>query len=174
MPVYGGHLNVFHSAMATFFTPSDPSGIGSMYRKHIRATPLWRRRAARYDTILVDSDYSPNSINSMEVARVLCFFSIPYSNKTFPYVLVHWYKRIGSQPDNATGLWMICPMIREDQSRKLSVIHLDSVFHAVHLLPMFGNSDPIHPAVHYDTSLDAFKAYYVNKFADHHSFKILS
>ncbi|KAF8436846.1 hypothetical protein L210DRAFT_3406414 [Boletus edulis BED1] len=110
----------------------------------------------------------------MEVARVLCFFSIPYSNNTFPCVLVHWYKQIGSQPDNATGLWMVCPMIREDRSRELSVIHLDSVFRAVHLLPMFGNSDPIHPAVRYDTSLDAFKAYYVNKFADHHSFEILS
>ncbi|KAF8451037.1 hypothetical protein L210DRAFT_3609213 [Boletus edulis BED1] len=167
MPVYGGRLNVFHSAMATFFAPSDPSGIGGMYREHIRATPSWRRGAARYDTVLVDSDYSPNSINGMEVARVLCFFSIPYSNKTFPYALVHWYKQIGSQPDNATGLWM-------DRSRELSVIHLDSVFHAVHLLPMFGNSDPIHPAVRYDTSLDAFKAYYVNKFADHHSFENLS
>ncbi|KAF8121859.1 hypothetical protein EV363DRAFT_1183993 [Boletus edulis] len=174
MPVYGGRLNVFHSAMATFFAPSDPSGIGGMYREHIRATPSWRRGAARYDTVLVDSDYSPNSINGMEVARVLCFFSIPYSNNTFPCVLVHWYKRIGSQPDNATGLWMVCPMIREDRSRELSVIHLDSVFRAVHLLPMFGNSDPIHPTVRYDTSLDAFKAYYVNKFADHHSFEILS
>ncbi|KAF8436847.1 hypothetical protein L210DRAFT_3339360, partial [Boletus edulis BED1] len=39
MPVYGGRLNVFHSAMATFFAPSDPSEIGSMYREHIRATP---------------------------------------------------------------------------------------------------------------------------------------
>ncbi|KAF8124221.1 hypothetical protein EV363DRAFT_1403324 [Boletus edulis] len=174
MPVYGGRLNVFHSAMATFFAPSDPSGIGGMHREHIRATPSWRCGAARYDTILVDSDYSPNSINSMEVAQVLCFFSIPYSNKTFPCALVHWYKQIGSQPDNATGLWMVCPMIREDRSHELSVIHLDSVFRAVHLLSMFSNSDLIHPAVCYDTFLDAFKAYYVNKFADHHSFEILS
>ncbi|KAF8128116.1 hypothetical protein EV363DRAFT_1400617 [Boletus edulis] len=123
MPVYREHLNVFHSAMATFFAPSDPSGIGGMY-------------SACYDTILVDSDYSPNSINGIEVAQ-----------------------RIGSQPDNATGLWMS---------------FISTVFHTVHLLPMFGNSDPIHPAVCYDTSLDAFKAYYVNKFADHHSFEIVS
>ena len=173
MPVYGGRLNVFHSAMATFFAPSDPSGIGGMHREHIRATPSWRCGAARYDTILVDTDDSPNSINGMEVARVLCFFSFPFLNKTNPCALVHWYKQIGSQPDNATKLWMVCPSI-ETGSRELSVIHLDSIFCAVHLLPMYGNSNPMHPAVNFDTSLNAFKEYYVSKFADHHSFEILS
>ncbi|KIJ09955.1 hypothetical protein PAXINDRAFT_86726, partial [Paxillus involutus ATCC 200175] len=42
MPVYRGRLDVFHSAMATFFTPSDPSGTGGMHCEHIRANPSWR------------------------------------------------------------------------------------------------------------------------------------
>jgi len=35
MPVCKGHLDVFHSAMATFFASSDPSGIGGLHQKHI-------------------------------------------------------------------------------------------------------------------------------------------
>ncbi|KIJ13946.1 hypothetical protein PAXINDRAFT_80154 [Paxillus involutus ATCC 200175] len=160
--------------MATFFAPSDPSGIRGLHREHIRATPSWRRRATCYDTILVDMDNSPNSINSMDVARVLCLFSFPFLGKTFPCALVHWYKHIGSKLDDATGIWMVCPSFEDNGSRELSVIHLDSIFCAVYLLPMFGNSDPIHPAVTFDNSLDAFKGYYVNKYTNHHSFEILS
>ncbi|KAF9226131.1 hypothetical protein BS17DRAFT_794398 [Gyrodon lividus] len=141
MPVYRGRLDVFHSAVATFFTPSDPSGTGGMHCEHI---------PARYDTVLVDMDNSTNSINGMDVAR---------------------YKHIGSQPNDITGLWMVHPSFEDDGSRELSVIHLNSILRAVHLLPMFGNSNPIHPAVTFDNSLNTFKGYYMNKFADHHSFE---
>ncbi|KIK74682.1 hypothetical protein PAXRUDRAFT_174947, partial [Paxillus rubicundulus Ve08.2h10] len=72
-----------------------------------------------------------------------------------------------------TGLWMVHPSFKDDRLHKLSMIHLDCMFHAVHLLPMFSSSDPIHPAVNFYNSLDAFKGYYVNNSADHHSFKIL-
>ncbi|KAF9232868.1 hypothetical protein BU15DRAFT_90553 [Melanogaster broomeanus] len=162
MPVYRGRLDVFHSAVATFFAPSDPSGTGGMHCEHIRANPSWRRGAAHYDTYLSTLD------------NIHCFFSFAFLNKTFPCTLVHWYKRIGSQPDDITGLWMVHPSFEDDGSRESSVIHLDSIFRAVHLLPMFSNSNPIHPAVTFDNSLDAFKGYYVNKFADHHLFEILS
>ena len=52
-----------------------------------------------------------------------------------------------------------------------SVIHLDTL-HGAHLLPVFGKEflpvdfDPA------DT-LDAFYAYYINKYADHHSHEIV-
>ncbi|KIK78373.1 hypothetical protein PAXRUDRAFT_164188 [Paxillus rubicundulus Ve08.2h10] len=145
-----------------------------MHREHIRATPLWRCRGACYDTVLIDTEDSADSINGMDVAQVLCFFPFPFLGNMFPCALVHWYKCIGSQPDNITGVWMVHPSFEDDGSRKLSVIRLDSVFDAVHLLPMFNNSNPIHPALNFKNSLDAFKGYYVNKFADHHSFEILS
>ncbi|KAI9570938.1 hypothetical protein HD554DRAFT_2203708 [Boletus coccyginus] len=137
MPIYRGHMDVFHSALVTFFASSDPT------------TPSWQHGAAHYDTVLINVD-------------VLCLFSFPFLGNTFPCTLVHWYKRIGSQPDNSTGLWM------------LSVIHLNSIFRVVHLLSIFNNSTPIHPVVNLHNSLNAFKGYYMNKFADHHSFEILS
>ncbi|KAJ6451547.1 hypothetical protein C8R45DRAFT_766751, partial [Mycena sanguinolenta] len=36
-------LSVYHSAVATFYAPSDPSGICGMQREHIRSTPAWRK-----------------------------------------------------------------------------------------------------------------------------------
>ena len=53
-----------------------------------------------------------------------------------------------------------------------SVIHLDTILCCAHLLSVFGkeflpvNFDPA------DT-LDAFYAYYINKYADHHSHEII-
>ncbi|KIK96899.1 hypothetical protein PAXRUDRAFT_137456, partial [Paxillus rubicundulus Ve08.2h10] len=105
---------------------------------------------------------------------VLCLFSLPFFSKTFPCALVHWYKHIVSWPDNTTWLWMVHSSFEDDRLCKLSVIHLDSIFCAVHLLPILGNSDSIHPVVNLHNSLDAFKGYYVNKFAEHHSFENLS
>ncbi|KAI9464857.1 hypothetical protein HD554DRAFT_2026158 [Boletus coccyginus] len=102
------------------------------------------------------------------------FFSFLFLGNTFPCTLVHWYKYISSQPDNSTGLWMVHPFFKDDGSCKLSVIHLNSIFLTVHLLPIFGNSTPIYPVVNLHNSLDAFKGYYVNKFANHYSFEILS
>ncbi|KAI9568902.1 hypothetical protein HD554DRAFT_2204879 [Boletus coccyginus] len=157
MPIYRGRMDVFHSALVTFFALSDPSEIGGMHHEHIQATSS-----------------CTNSINGMDVARVLCPFSFLFLSNTFSCTLVHWYKCIGSWPDNSTGLWMVRPSFKDDGSCKLSVIHLNSIFYAVHLLPIFDNSTSIHPAVNLHNFLNAFKGYYVNKFADHHAFEILS
>ncbi|KAF9232417.1 hypothetical protein BU15DRAFT_90655 [Melanogaster broomeanus] len=134
-----GRVDVFHSALATFFAPSDLSGTGGMHHEHIRATPS-----------------CTDSINGMDIAESSAFFlPIPQARRSLC---------IGSRPDNTTGLWMVHPSFEDDGLRELSVIHLDTIFHAVHLLPIFGNSDSIHPAVNLHNSLDTFKGYYVNKF----------
>ncbi|KIK96756.1 hypothetical protein PAXRUDRAFT_137788, partial [Paxillus rubicundulus Ve08.2h10] len=122
-----------NSAIATFFMPSDPSRIRDMHCKHIQATPLWQCGPAHYDTILVDMDGSADSINGMDVTQVLCLFSFLFLNKMFPCALVHWYKCIGSQPDSTTGLWMVHLSFEYDRLHKLSIIHLNSIFRAVHL-----------------------------------------
>ncbi|KAI6107417.1 hypothetical protein EV401DRAFT_1871800, partial [Pisolithus croceorrhizus] len=46
LPVFTGPLKVFHSATATFVSPSDPSGIGSMRHEMIRAIPMWHHGPA--------------------------------------------------------------------------------------------------------------------------------
>ncbi|KAF8267256.1 hypothetical protein EI94DRAFT_1581957, partial [Lactarius quietus] len=55
----------------------------------------------------------------------------------------------------------------------LAVIHIDCIFHAAHLIPIFGESFvPNH--VTPDNSLEYFKGFYVNHFIDHHTFDIAS
>ena len=54
----------------------------------------------------------------------------------------------------------------------MSVIHIDAFLRGVHLLPIFGsNFLPI--TFDYTQTLDAFQAYYVNRFADHHAHEII-
>ena len=41
-PTFLGKVSIFLSAIATYYAPSDPCGIGGMHREYIRATPSWR------------------------------------------------------------------------------------------------------------------------------------
>ncbi|KAF8805466.1 hypothetical protein BYT27DRAFT_7104486 [Phlegmacium glaucopus] len=38
-------ISVYHSAVASFYAPSDPSGIQGMHCEWIQSTPSWRYRA---------------------------------------------------------------------------------------------------------------------------------
>jgi hypothetical protein len=49
-------VKVFHSAVSTYYAPSDLSGLGGMHRERIRATPSWKRGPARYDCVFIDKD----------------------------------------------------------------------------------------------------------------------
>ncbi|KAG6835315.1 hypothetical protein H0H93_002803, partial [Arthromyces matolae] len=42
-----GRIRVYPSASATFFAPSNPSGVEGMFRERIRATPSWRHGPPR-------------------------------------------------------------------------------------------------------------------------------
>jgi len=134
-PRFEGPIKIFNSAAATFFALSNPSGVGGMRREHIRAVPSWRKGPPRYDTVFINTG-SEDSINGMEVGRVLCFFSFCHSGETFPCALIHWFKCINNEPDTDTGLWMVRPSFHKDGSRELSIIHLDTIIRALHLLPI--------------------------------------
>ncbi|KAH7903135.1 hypothetical protein BJ138DRAFT_1021107, partial [Hygrophoropsis aurantiaca] len=112
--------------------------------------------------------------NGMDVARVLCFFSFAFEGNTYPCAVVHWFKVIGNHVDYYdTGMWMVRPSFNNDGDRDISIIHIDSIFRAVHLLPIFGNRR-VPRAVQFHNSLDVYRSFYVNKFADHHAFEIAS
>ncbi|KAH7918155.1 hypothetical protein BV22DRAFT_1108435 [Leucogyrophana mollusca] len=172
-PSYTGRIDVFNSAVSTFFAPSDASGISGMRREHIRAAPRWRQDSGRYDCVFVNTDNTTDGINEMDIARVLCFFSFPYKKTTYPCALVHWFKVIGTRPDQDTGMWMVRPSFDEEGAREISIIHIDSIFRAAHLLPIFGDQS-VPKDITYHNSLDAYRGFYVNKFADHHAFEIAS
>ena len=55
----------------------------------------------------------------------------------------------------------------------MAVVHLNTLIRGVHLAPDFGDRD-LPASFDYRDSLDAFKAYYVNKYADGHLFELLS
>jgi len=111
-------------------------------------------------------------MRGLDVVRVLAFFSFTHRNKLYPCALVHWYSIIGDDPDEDTGMWMVSPDMVEG-SPEVSIIHLDTIFRAAHLLPSFGQAHLARGITYYN-SLDAFLAFYVNKFIDNHAFEIAS
>ncbi|KAH9940258.1 hypothetical protein B0H21DRAFT_872070 [Amylocystis lapponica] len=166
-PLFLGRIDVFHSASSTFYAPSDLSGIGGMRRERIRATPSWRAGPGRYDCIFVGKDDS-EGFRGLHVARVRLFFSFRFEEVVFPCVLVEWLTAVGDAPDEDTGMWIVEPDFNADGSRTTGVIHLDSVIRAAHLIGVYGESYLPANFTHTD-SLDAFAAFYVNKYADHHA-----
>lgn len=174
LPRIDGRIHVFHSAIATFYAPSDISGINSMRREHIRATSSWRKGEARYDTILVNSNPEVGGVRGFEVARVFLFFSFQHENKEYPCALIQWYSHVGSEPDEDTGLWMVEPDTDHSGDPHLTIIHVDSIYRAVHLLPAHQNSTFVERTVTMHSSLDTFQLFYINRFADHQSFEVLS
>jgi len=169
-------LSVVHSATATFCAPSNPSGIGGMYREIIRSTPLWKKGdvyAPRFDCVLIAK---PNfeledGMRGMSIARVLRFFSFYFEGVTYPCALIHWFATYGDTPDPDNGMWIVEPEYDGNGYRSVSVIHVDTIIRAAHLLPIF-DSSPIERSVHYTKTLDAFRAFYVNKYADYHAYEI--
>ena len=57
--------------------------------------------------------------------------------------------------------------------REASVIHVDTIIRAAHLLPIFGTEFIPETLTFHDT-LDSFHGFYVNRFVDHHAFEIAS
>jgi hypothetical protein len=171
-PPFDGMLSIFASAAASYYAPSDPGGIYDMRREHIRATPSWRNGPARYDCAFVNSEPELDGFHGLNVVRILLFFSFVFNGKTYPCALVRWFSRISEERDENTGMWTVMPEVEEDGSPSISVIHLDCIFRAAHLLPIYGN-DPIGSISPHDT-LDVFPSFYVNKYIDHHAFRIAS
>jgi hypothetical protein len=68
-------------------------------------------------------------------------------------------------------MWLVEPEFKDGEPY-IAVVHIDTIFRAVHLLPYFGK-DTVPHDLSYEDSLDHYDKFYVNKFADHHSFEFL-
>jgi len=167
-------IHVFNSAVAIFRAPSDLSNINGMHREHIRATSSWRKGAARYDCVLVNSHPDLEGACSFEVARVFLFFSFTHCDKVYSCALVQWFSFVYSEPDEDTGLWIIEPEFQDTSGDPhLAVIHTDSICRAVHLIPAYRTAEKVSTNLTMHSSLDTFPFHYINKFADHHAFETL-
>ncbi|KAF8808754.1 hypothetical protein BYT27DRAFT_7255218 [Phlegmacium glaucopus] len=74
------HINIFHSALTIFHTPSDLSGTGRMCCEYIHCAPSWRRGPAHHDCIFVERN--PDEFDDV----------------VYPCALVHWFEMFGDSP----------------------------------------------------------------------------
>jgi hypothetical protein len=59
----------------------------------------------------------------------------------------------------------------DDGETVVFIIHLDTIVQASHLLPVFGE-ECVSKTLSFTDTLDTFTRFYVNKYADHHTFEI--
>ena len=171
-PGYKGNISVYSSASSTFYAPSDLSGTGGMQHEYIRATPTWRQQGPRYDCVFVITDPELEGMRGMDIARVHCFFSFKAHNNYYRCAVIHWFDRIGDGPDEATGMWMVRPSFTWGGRPNTAVIHIDAIFRAAHLIPVYDRNF-MSPDITPYNSYDSFHRFYVNRFADHHAFEIV-
>jgi hypothetical protein len=142
-----------------------------MHRERIRAVPTWRKGPGRYDCMYVSTDAVAEGMRGLDIARVRLFFEFSFQNIKYPCALIQWFSRVAGEPDEDTGMWIVQP------DRDLSglpireIIHLDTIVRAAHLIGVYGNAF-LPCDLTFDRSLDIFRAYYVNKYIDHHAYEI--
>ncbi|KIK13878.1 hypothetical protein PISMIDRAFT_118075 [Pisolithus microcarpus 441] len=117
----------FSSAVATFYAPSDFSGVNGMHCQYIHASPSWRNGPPHYDCVFVEKDPTLPGFQGLFVAQVLLFFSFHYQNVYYPCGLVQWFTPVGNEPCLDKGMWKVEHEYDEDGDHLVSVIHLDSI-----------------------------------------------
>lgn len=170
-PDYTGKVYVYPSAIATFYAPSDRSGIGGMYRERIRSVQSWRGGAERRDCVYVEHNAELPGFRGLHAARIRLFLKIKHHSVRYPCALVTWFSAIGDHPCDDTQMWMVEPDFDENGGHIMSIIHLDTILRSAHLVGIAGEHSIPRRLSHTD-SLDAFKSFYVNKFIDYHAHEI--
>jgi hypothetical protein len=172
-PEFAGRIQVFHSAVAVFFSPSDLCGAGGMYRERIRSNPNWRGEYARYDTVFVQTGPDVGGLKGMVVGRVRLFFSFTSGRTCYPCALIEWLVP-KDELDEDTGMWVVTPEYEHGIGgrRTLAIVHLDCIARAAHLIPVFGSSF-VPDELHFSSSLDVYHSYFVNNNVDIHCHEFL-
>jgi len=167
-------ISVFHSATAIFCAPSNPSGIGGLYRETIRCTPRWQTGdiiARRRDCIVLNTGSDAPGMRGLDIARVHLFFSFEVGDDLFSCALIHQFSKSFDNPDPDNGMWIVEPDLDNEKYRVMSVIHVDSIVRAAHLLPVFRGDVAVPREINFSNTLDVFAAFYVNKYIDYHAFE---
>ena len=113
-------------------------------------------------------------MRGLDVARVHLFFSFALREEIFECALIHEFCKSFTDPDPDNNLWVFEPDYDNNGYRVMSVVHVDSVIHAAHLLPVFKDETPIPREINFTNTLDVFQAFYLNKYIDYHAFETLS
>ncbi|KAH7904233.1 hypothetical protein BJ138DRAFT_1019410, partial [Hygrophoropsis aurantiaca] len=171
-PNLQGRLSVYYSASATFYAPSELAGPGGMHRELIRSNPAWLKSYPRFDTVLVQIGDVDMPMGGMVIGRVLSFLSFVHDDVYYPCALVHWFVPSGDAPDPLTGMWVVEPELVGNEP-SIGLIHADCIVRACHLIPRYGRQRlPLD--FNFTYSLDTFKSFYLNKYADYHTHECIS
>ena len=170
LPTFYGKITIYPSAVTTFHVPSDISGIGGMCHECIHTVKSWQKGPGCYNTIFVNTDPSMDGMQDLEVTCVHLFFLFSHEGVEYPCALIHWFSHVGDQQGN-TGMWIVELDMSDDGKTIVSIIHLDTIVWASHLLPVFSEECVSRTLLFTDT-LNTFTRFYVNKYADHHAFEI--
>ena len=130
------NVYIYSSTIATFYTPSDLCGTGSICCKHIHAVTSWRCGPPWYDSIFVNTNESEPGMCGLSVVRARLFFAVTVNHVKYHCALVHWYSILRDSLDGCTGMWIVEPDILDDGQPWTAIIHLDSVVYLAHLLPI--------------------------------------
>ncbi|KAJ7795737.1 hypothetical protein B0H13DRAFT_2510909 [Mycena leptocephala] len=117
-PLCPGKVKTFPSAVATFYTPSDQSGVGGMYRECIRAVRSWWGGAPGVIVFLLSM--TPTSSGFAGCLRHHVSLCASY----------FWFCTIGDEPCPDVGMWMVEPDLAPNGEREMSIIHLDTILRA--------------------------------------------
>ncbi|KAI5981089.1 hypothetical protein EDC04DRAFT_2875105 [Pisolithus marmoratus] len=169
-PLYDGPVHVYNSACSMFYAPSDMSGIHGMHHEYICSCPEWRNMGPCYDCVYVVTDPHVEGMLGLDVTHVLCFFSFNYLGTDYPCAIIHWFDHVGDVLDADTGMWIF----HVHNPENIAIIHIDTIYCTAQLIPIYvaHHIDPGSVKPH--ESYDKYQTFYVNKFADHHAFKIAS
>jgi hypothetical protein len=75
--------------------------------------------------------------------------------------------------DKDTGMWRVAPERDENNGQPVQVIHLNTIFRCIHLLPCYGK-EFLPATLEGDGALDAWDEYFVNHFIDYHAHELLA
>ncbi|KAI9069864.1 hypothetical protein FKP32DRAFT_1558895 [Trametes sanguinea] len=168
----GTKLGIHYHAAATFYAPSEVAGPHGMHREIIRSTPVWHGAYSRYDTVLVSMDQGAIGMDGMMVARVRSFFNFVQDGVPYQCALVEWFVMDADVPDEATGMWVVRPDLNDVGEPVVDVIPVQSIVRACHLIGVYGTTR-LPFDFHFSDSLNAFRRFYVNWYADYHAHELI-
>ena len=109
-----------------------------------------------------DESTSDHGFLGLEVARAHLFFSFTHNGLKYPCVLVHWFSHVGDMSSDITGMYIVEPDHLPTSQPVTTMVHLDTIFRATHLLPVFSNHPPLSGHQYHEQTLDSFSEFYIN------------
>jgi hypothetical protein len=109
LPSFDDKITIYSSAVATFYSPSDISGVEGMCSEHIHAVKLWRNGPPPHDCIFVETNPDVSGMAGLDIARVCLFFSCTFNGVKYPCALVNWFSRVCESANPGTGMLVVEP-----------------------------------------------------------------